>query len=228
MKPISCVFLRAVIALQFLSGILLAGEKDVEIFDGKTLKGWVQRGGKAEYRVEAGEIIGRCVPNTPNSFLCTEGDFSDFILELDFKVDPGLNSGVQVRSHSLEEPRTITWKDKDVRVGPKRVHGMQVEIDPSDRAWTGGLYEEGARGWFANLKENEAAQKAFHQNDWNHFKIQCRGSTYRTWLNGVPAAELEDTLEAKGFIALQVHGVGKSDKPREVRFRNFHLKMLIP
>ena len=60
----------------------------VNLFNGKNLDGWVQRGGKAKYRVENEEIIGSSVPNTSNSFLCTKKDYGDFILELEFKVDP--------------------------------------------------------------------------------------------------------------------------------------------
>src|SRR5689334_4396649 len=74
-----------------------ADEGWVDLFNGKDLDGWVQRGGNAKYRVEDGQIVGTCVPNTVNSFLCTKKDYADFLLELEFKDDPDLNSGVQVR-----------------------------------------------------------------------------------------------------------------------------------
>ena len=73
-----------------------------------------------------------------------------------------------------------------------RVHGLQVEIDPSSRAWTGGVYEEGARGWLNDLTNNEAARKAFLAGQWNIFRIECRGETIKTWLNTVAAAYLKD------------------------------------
>jgi hypothetical protein len=185
----------------------------VNLFDGKTLKGWVQRGGKAKYAVEGDCIVGTTVPNTENSFLCTEKDYANFILELDFKVDPGLNSGVQIRSHSLK-----TYKNG-------RVHGYQVEIDPSARAWTGGIYDEARRGWLFKLENNEAARKAFKQNEWNHFRIVADGDSIKTWLNGVPAADLKDNMTPKGFIALQVHST-KSTKPLQVRWRDIRIKEL--
>ena len=115
------------------------------LFDGKTLNGWIQRGGRARYFVEDGVIVGASVPNTPNSFLCTEKMYSDFVLELDFKVDVGLNSGVQIRSNSLKEYRN------------GRVHGYQVEIDPSEQAQSGGIYDEARRGWLYKMKDNEPA-----------------------------------------------------------------------
>jgi hypothetical protein len=103
---------------------------------------------------------------------------------------------------------------------------LQVEIDPSDRAWSAGIYEEGARGWLNDLKGNEAARKAFRAEEWNRLRIECRGDSVKTWLNGVPAADLRDDRVASGFIALQVHGVRETDPPMEVRFRQIRLKEL--
>ncbi len=176
--------------------------------------GWIKRGGKATYEVKGTTIIGRTVPKTPNTFLCTERHYANFVLELDFKVHPNLNSGVQIRSNSL----------KDYRKG--QVHGYQVEIDPSKRSWSGGIYEEGRRGWLNNLKENKAASEAFRQNEWNHYKIEAIGTRIRTWINGVPAADLTDAITPSGFIALQVHGVGNNTEPMEVAWKNIKIKDL--
>jgi hypothetical protein len=202
----------------------------VDLFNGKDLKGWIQRGGKAKYRAEKGEIIGTSVPGTPNSFLCTEKDYGDFILELEFRVDKELNSGVQIRSQFVEEGKEVKSGGKTIKGGKEgsggRVYGYQVEIDPSKRAWTGGLYDEGRRGWLNDLKNNEKARKAFKQGEWNKFRIECKGDSIKTWLNGVPAADLSDSVTAKGFIGLQVHGVGKRKEPLEVRFRHLRIKEL--
>src|SRR5205807_868656 len=127
----------------------------VPLFNGKDLDGWVQQGGKAKYRAEDGQIVGTAVPNTANSFLCTKKDYANFLLELEFKVQPGLNSGVQIRSHCFDEPRTVKLDGKEIKIPAGRVHGYQVEIDPSERAWTGGIYDEGRRGWLNDLKNNE-------------------------------------------------------------------------
>lgn len=192
----------------------------IDLFDGTTLEGWVQRGGTAPYRIEDGAIVGTTVPGkdvdgkrvsgTDNSFLCTERHYGDFILELDFKVDPGMNSGVQVRSNSFE------W----FRNG--RVHGYQIEIDPSDRAWTGGIYDEARRGWLFDLKDKPEAQKAFKQNEWNHFRIEAKGENIKTWVNGIPVADLDDFMTQRGFIALQVHA-SKAEEPMEIRWRNIRI-----
>jgi len=180
------------------------------LFDGKTLNGWIQRGGSARYFVEDGVIVGTSVPNTPNSFLCTEKVYSDFILELDFKVDVGLNSGVQIRSNSFKEYKN------------GRVHGYQVEIDPSERAYSGGIYDEARRGWLHDLKDNEPARRAFKSGQWNHFRIEAIGNSIKTWINNVPAADLVDSMTKTGFIALQVHST-ESKEPLYVRWQNIRI-----
>lgn len=196
------------------------------LFNGKDLTGWVQNGGKADYRVENSEIIGTSRPNTPNSFLCTAHEYADFILEVDFKIQPGLNAGVQIRSHCFDLPKEYQWQGKTIKVPAGRVHGYQVEIDASPRAWSAGIYDEGRRGWLFNLKDKPAAQKAFKQNEWNQFRVECRGASIKTWINGVPAADLTDDLTPRGFIALQVHGVGAKEAAMEVRYRNVRLQPL--
>ncbi len=186
----------------------------VTLFDGKTLDGWVQRGGVAKYTVEDGAIVGTTVPKTPNSFLCTEKEYGDFILELEFQVDSTLNCGVQIRSNSLPD-----YKDG-------RVHGYQVEIDPSDRAWSGGIYDEARRGWLDDHKDNPAARYAFRQNQWNQFRIEAVGARIRTFINGVQAADLIDAMTLKGFIGLQVHGIGNREETLQVRYRNIRIQDL--
>jgi len=188
-----------------------AQEKWRALFDGQTLEGWTQRGGKARYVVDDGSIVGTTVPNTPNSFLCTDRVYGDFELELEFMVDDELNSGVQIRSAARKNGR---------------VFGYQVEIDPSARAWSAGIYDEARRGWLNPLAKDSAAREAFKHNDWNHYRIVCVGDWLRTWINGVPAADLRDPMTSEGFIALQVHGVGKRKDPLQVRWRNIRIHEL--
>jgi len=57
-------------------------------------------------------------------------------------------------------------------------------------------------------RTNEPARQAFKADAWNAFRIEARGPSIKTWLNGVPAADYQDSLTPSGFIALQVHGVG--------------------
>ena len=183
------------------------------LFNGKDLQGWKQLNGQAKYEVKNGEIIGTTVPKEPNSFLATEHEYGNFILELELFVDTSLNSGIQIRS--LSKP--------DYQDG--RVHGYQVEIDPSKRAWSGGLYDEARRGWLYTLELNPTAKKAFKNFQWNKYRIECIGHTIRTWVNGVPAAHVLDAETASGFIALQVHSVNEKRKEgKKVRWRNIRIR----
>lgn len=207
------IVLLALLMSVLLTGSVFAAEPWTSLFDGKTLKGWEQKGGKAKYAVEDGQIVGTTVLDTSNSFLCTKQFYSDFILELEFKVDDALNSGVQIRSNSFPEYNN------------GQVHGYQVEIDPSGRGWSGGIYDESRRGWLAKVDDGNAAQKAFKNGQWNSFRVEAIGDTLKTWINGVPAAHLYDTKTRSGFIALQVHSVG-NDKTKEgiqVRWRNIRI-----
>ncbi len=183
------------------------------LFNGKSLKGWKKLNGAAEYRIEDGAIVGVSRVNTPNTFLCTDKTYGDFILELSFKVDEGLNSGVQFRSNSKP----------DYRNG--QVHGYQYEIDPSVRAWSGGIYDEGRRGWLYPMTKNPCAQKAFKPGEWNKLRIEAIGDRIRTWLNGIPTADILDNADAAGFIALQVHGIGDNAamEGKTVRWKNIRI-----
>jgi len=192
----------------------LSGQESwTSLFNGKNFKGWKQLNGTAKYEARDGQIVGSTVLSSPNSFLCTAAFYSDFILEYDVLVDPQLNSGVQVRSHSYKEYQN------------GRVHGYQVEIDPSDRGWSAGIYDEARRAWLYPLGDNPAAQKAFKQNGWNQYHVEAIGHSIRTWINGVPASNLIDDMDSSGFIGLQVHGVGTDAKKAgiKVQWKNIRI-----
>ena len=210
------------IALYTLVIVLFAGcgggSKDgwTYLFNDKDLTGWVQLNGEAEYKVENSEIIGISKAGTPNSFLCTEKDYSDFILEFEMKVDTALNSGVQIRSHSIPEYMN------------GRVHGYQVEIDPSPRGWSAGIYDEARTGWLYPVTPyNEAAVTSFKNHEWNYYRVEAIGNSIKTWLNGIPVADLLVDLDDSGFIALQVHSINVKNKPwtegTTVRWRNIRI-----
>jgi len=183
------------------------------LFNGINLQGWKQLNGQAKYRVENKQIVGFTVANTPNSFLVTEKEYGDFILEMELKVDNSMNSGIQFRS--LSKP--------DYKEG--RVHGYQMEVDPSERAWSGGIYDEARRDWLYIPDINKQARTAFKKNEWNVYHIEAIGPVIRTWINNIPVAYLIDDLTLKGFIALQVHAIGKDQKEgTEIRWRNIRIQ----
>jgi hypothetical protein len=196
------------------------------LFNGKDFTGWTQHSGKAEYRVEDGCVVGKTVHGTGNSFMCTDKLYGDFILEFEFKVPTGMNSGVQFRSEVHQKETTTEVAGKQKKLPADRVFGYQFEIDPSPRAYTGGVYDEARRGWLFDLKEKPEAQKAFKSEDWNHARIECQGESIKTFINGVAAAELKDGMTTKGLIALQVHGIGKKEVAagKEIRWRNIRIQ----
>ena len=185
----------------------------VDLFDGQTLNGWTIKGGNAQYKVKDGAIVGTTANEQLNTFLTSNKLYGDFILELEYKVNPNMNSGIQIRSNSYPH-----YMDG-------RVHGYQIEIDPSERGWSAGIYDEARRGWLHPVADdNTAAKKAFKQNDWNHYRVEAIGDTIRTWINGVPAAHLMDDQTASGFIGLQVHGIYGDQKPgTEIAWRNIRI-----
>lgn len=200
------------LVLLCIFSISVAAQNWEPLFNGKNLKGWKKLNGKAEYKIVDNSIVGISKLGTPNTFLATTKTYGNFILEFDFKVDDGLNSGVQLRSLSL----------KDYKDG--RVHGYQFEIDPSPRAWSGGIYDEARRGWLYPMTENPAGQKAFKNNAWNTARIEAIGNSMRTWVNGIPCANLWDDVTPEGFIALQVHAIGNADQEgKTVSWRNIRI-----
>ncbi len=230
--------LRAFILCAAACGTSIAADGWTALFNGNNLDGWVQRGGEAKFAVEGDSIVGTSTLNTGNSFLCTSRDYGDFILEYDFKVDPKLNSGVQVRSQCFPEETEFEWDGKKIKVPANRVHGYQIEIDPDpekDRWWSAGIFEEAGRKWlYPGICGGDAqaftdqGRKLFKQGDWNHVRVEAIGDSLKTTLNGTPCAEIMDSRVAAGFIGLQVHAIG-SDKSREgtqVRWRNLKIKEL--
>lgn len=186
----------------------------ISLFNGKDLTGWKQLNGTVPYTVVDGAIVGTTTFGSANSFLATEQTFGDFILEVEIKQEVGpSNSGVQFRG--LSKPDYMN----------NRVHGYQCEVDPGDRAWTGGIYDEARRGWLYPGSLTPAAREAYKYGEWNLLRIEAIGDSLRTWVNGVPVAHVIDGMTREGFVALQVHSVSReSDAGRRDLFRNIRIQ----
>ncbi|MEP6616242.1 MAG: DUF1080 domain-containing protein [Ginsengibacter sp.] len=186
------------------------------LFNGKNLSGWKAVGGDAKFSIENGAIVGTTAMNTRNTFLVTEKEYSDFVLELDILVeDTAGNSGVQTRSHF----------DPGGNEGTGKVYGRQCEVDPSSRKWTGGIYDEGRREWLYPLSLNSKSQDAYKPGVYNHYRIECIKNEMKTWVNGKSCAYVADTLDEKGFIGLQVHAISNpAHAGKKVFFKNIRIK----
>lgn len=223
------MWVAALMALVLVAGVAHAAEDAaandegwVTLFDGKTLEGWIQKNGTATYRVEDGAIVGQTTPGSPNSFLCTAKDYADFELEFDVNLmNNELNSGVQIRS-------TTKPAQGDEEFG--RVNGPQVEIEASGEngAEAGYLYAEALSGWMTP-EDKLVPHKTFKDGEWNHYRVVAQGPRIQVWINGEQVSDLTDEeiykTHPKGFIGLQVHGVGNAG-PYEVAWKNIKVKEL--
>lgn len=218
LKTISKILIALVAGLVAHHSIAQTKTNDknwTNLFDGKTLKGWKTLGGEAPYTIEDGMIVGTMTKGTPNSFLVTEKEYGDFILEVDIKLEGDkTNSGIQTRSHY----------DPNANQGKGRVYGRQVEVDPTERAWTGGIYDEARRGWLYPLDLNVAAKSAYKANEFNRIRIEAIGDETRTWINDVPASYVIDTIDPSGFIGLQVHSITDDLHGKKVYFKNIRIQ----
>ncbi|MCF8363996.1 MAG: DUF1080 domain-containing protein [Prolixibacteraceae bacterium] len=208
-----CINLLFVILILSVNG-LQAQNDWKELFNGRDLGGWEVLNGDATYEVKNGAIEGTSVTKSPNTFLVTETAYTNFILEYEMKMDEGLNSGVQIRSHSNE----------DYKNG--RVHGLQVECEDTRRGWAGGLYDEARKGWRYPLDYNPPAKKAFKKGEWNTFKVVAFNNHIMTWVNGIPAANLVEEKTETGFIGLQVHGIGNKTSlaGKKIKWKNIRIR----
>jgi hypothetical protein len=212
MRPLVLILLLMAVSLQRVQA---DDGGFVDLFNGKDLDGWTQRNGTATYRVEGQEIVGQTAEGSPNSFLCTNQLYGDFELKFEVKVDSRLNSGVQIRSQSVG----------DVPSG--RVNGPQVEISTDKMA--GYIYGESAGGWMTPDKDRQP-HNHFQEDEWNSYRIVAAGPNIQVWLNGHHISDLThpERFEShpRGFIGLQVHGIGRGEGPYEVRWRNLKLRDL--
>jgi hypothetical protein len=187
------------IILTVLTGFATA-QNWINLFESGNLNGFEKRNGSAEYKLEGNELIGISAIETPSTYLCTKERYTDFILEVDVKVEVGLNSGIQFRSNSFPEFKN------------GQVHGYQCEIDPSERKWSGGIFDQSRRGWLYPVTMNEPGRQAFKNGQWNAYRIEAIGDEIRTWVNEVQVTNLVDDMTDEGFIAFQVHSIRNEEQ----------------
>jgi hypothetical protein len=220
---------RAIVAsaVMFVAPAAMAGDWQ-SLFDGESLEGWEKVGGPATYRVVDGTILGKTGGGGPNTFL-TRGPYSDFVLEFEVRCDPGLNSGVQIRSHVYKEDTPQESRPSRVREAGE-VYGYQCEIRADvngEHGCAGNFWDEGRRTrWLDETVDAAEKQEAYRPGEWNRFRIIAQGNRIRSFVNDVPVADFTDDRDDSGFIGLQVHGIKKGTGPFEVAWRNLRLREL--
>ena len=217
------LMLVSAIVVTWSAAAMAEDDQWVSLFDGKSLDNWTQKNGTATYRIRGKQIVGKTAKGSPNSFLCTKKEYGDFVLRFQVKVHNELNSGVQIRSKTKEP------KNDQEKVG--RVYGPQVEIEAGGEkgAEAGYVYGEATgRGWLTP-PERLVPHKHFKDGKWNRYRIIAKGPRIQTFINGQKIEDITDEeiykTHPKGFIGLQVHGVGDRG-PFEVAWRRIQIKEL--
>ena len=162
------------------------------IFDGKTMKGW--EGNLDMFRVEDGAIVaGTLKGRIPrNEFLCTEKEYENFELRLQFKlIGEKPNAGIQIRSRRIPNHNEVC--------------GYQADLGPG---WWGCVYDESRRRKVLAGPTPDKRNEPVRANDWNDYRIRCEGKRIQLWINDVQTVDYTEddpNIEQKGIIGLQVH-----------------------
>jgi hypothetical protein len=207
-------FALASLVLLVGSAAILAEDRPVQLFDGKSFAGW-DGDTKETWRLEDGCIVGgsldKKVPR--NQFLATKKSYGNFVLRLKFKLRGDsknfVNSGVQFRSQRK----------------PNDTEMIGYQADLGDPAWWGCLYDESRRNRVLAQSDMEKLNKVLKRGDWNEYEVRAEGRRIRTYLNGVLGVdytEKDEKIPQEGRIGLQIHGGG----PAEVRFKHITLEEL--
>lgn len=189
--------------------------------------------GRAEF--VNGELL---LTSTANWFFTTKKSYRNFILTAEVKmpdVTEYSNSGILFRG--------------EIKQGSKGIEAMgyQAEIDPSERKWSGGFYDQGRRKWLNPIHQQRShpdedfiknylpqwtkeMANAYKHVAWNKYRIECRGNELKIYVNEVLTTHVLDAKTNSGFIGFQHHG-SKTLKETGtttniVRFRNIYITEL--
>jgi hypothetical protein len=194
-----------------------SSDKDpwLKIFNGMDTDGWEIRDGSAEAWVEEGLLVTQQVDSLNFPYLVYREVLSDFILECEVKLTGPLNSGILIRGIS------------DPGLNNGRIHGFQMEIDQTERRWTGGIYEEAGRLWLTPIKGmgegEEEALNAYKVSDWNHYRIEAISDTFKIWVNGIPTTHLIDSKTERGIVGFQIHKTRSDTETGILRIKNIKI-----
>ncbi|WP_425618180.1 DUF1080 domain-containing protein [Anatilimnocola sp. NA78] len=201
-------------ASSLLNNATAADEGFTSLFDGKTLAGW--QGSTNGYLVEDEAIV--CDPKSGGN-LYTDKEYGDFVLKLEFKLTPGANNGIGIRTPMKGDPAYV---------------GMELQVldDTSDK------YKSLAPYQYHGSIYGVVAVKKGHQKpvgEWNTQEITVKGKHVKIVLNGetIVDADIEKAstpktldgknhpglLNEKGYICFCGHGA-------KVAFRNIQIKEL--
>ena len=204
-------YLLIALVLLFTSPSHLLGEKNnsswFPLFDGKSTTGWTPRAKVESFVAKKGELH---LFSKVNVWVVSDLKMKDFEVETEVKIPldyKGFNSGLGFRLVG----------------GQGKPKGYQCEID---QAKPGGVYGIGMGGWLYPNKGSDSQYKkrikgVFKPEEWNKFKVVCKGSSIKTFVNGKLVAEVEHKQSLEGHFGIQHHGKGGT-----VAFRNLRARKL--
>ena len=193
---------------------LLDAKNSKVLFDGKSLEGWVTKGGRYDgngrWTVEDGVIVGRQGPNHEGGLIYTERPYRNFIVAFETWVDYPFDSGVFLRM-----------------VPPDGGKGAQVTIDYRPGGEVGGIYADGF------LQHNAEGAERFKRDEWNEMVVRCVGKDMHltAWLNGELLTDFAMPKGTEGYaptglIGFQVHPGGDVPETQRAMFRNVRIREL--
>lgn len=159
----------------------------VSLFDGKSLAGWT--GSLDGYAVESGDLI--CVAGGKGN-LQTEKEFSDFVMQFEFKLTPGANNGLGIRCPKQAE-------------GNLHLDGIELQIldDTAEKYNSLQPYQ-----YHGSVYGIVPAQKGALKppGEWNHQEVTVQGRRIKVVLNGktIVDADLDEATKS-GTLDGQVH-----------------------
>jgi len=189
------------------------GQAFTSLFNGEDLDGW--QGSLENYEVVDGAI--RCKKGK-GGMLLTENEYANFVVRLEFRLPPGGNNGLAIRSPGEGDPAYAAMCELQVLDSE---HPKYAKLDP--RQYHGSAYGmvPAARGYLREAGE------------WNFQQVTVDGSTIRVELNGNVILDA-DLNEVTDYMADRPHpgkdrtsgyfGLAGHNDP--VEFRNISIKRL--
>jgi hypothetical protein len=152
--------------------------------------------GNPVWRVENGILTGG---EPRGSWLLSEAEYGDFILEFEFKLGERGNSGCALRAPAYGDP---AFDGIELQMADFRYN-----TEARDSELTGGLYRA-----VAPLKQ------VYRPMEWNRYRVECRGPRVKVELNGEPILDVnldEQTATVKRHDGTNAPPL--KDRPRRGR-----------
>ena len=155
---------------------------------------WIEEG-DAHWSFSNSELNGTVFDGA--GYVITKQTYKDFVLELEFKPDSTINSGVFIRciNNDLSADNCYEINIWDLHANQDfRTGAVVTKSKP--------------------LAIVETIDK------WNTYKIKMENDHIMAWVNGILTADMQDSDHLEGYLGLQASGVG------EIKFRNVKISSL--